>query len=180
MAKTNLEWYVFIEDPNKRIIEKYNIFEHGSFFKSLLTLKKDYLKAKKLYIKKLREENNINRYTRLPATLLSEIVAWDKEYKTNTFKSGLDLELHYYFWSKSEWEIILTSWPPYINKEEATRIAQEDVAYYTSVNLSTDLKIDVYEQIAMNYSIFIDYVWEHFICSDEFVSYPEEKEEDEI
>ena len=48
--------------------------------------------------------------------------------------------LKYNFWSKCEWEIVLSSWP---NDE---RTPKE--------------KIDVYDQVSLNFGAFIDYLWE--------------------
>ena len=42
--------------------------------------------------------------------------------------------LMYYFWSKSEYENLLTSWPPYIEKNEIRRLNEENVKYRTTVN----------------------------------------------
>ena len=61
----------------------------------------------------------------------------DKE----TFLKQLQRDLRYYYWSKCEWEIILTSWPE-----------RKDF---------NDEKIDVSEQIELNWDRFAEYVWEH-------------------
>ena len=49
--------------------------------------------------------------------------------------------LMFYFWSKCEWEVVIShfpEWPEYPNK-----------------------KIDVYDQVMMNWDIFADYIWEN-------------------
>ena len=43
---------------------------------------------------------------------------------------------HYYFWCKSEWEVVVSDWP------------RQDV----------EEKIDVYTQLEMNWEQFIDYI----------------------
>lgn len=43
----------------------------------------------------------------------------------------------YYFWSKCEYEIILSPW----------------------TGRADDIKIDVYDQIMMNFDSFVDYCW---------------------
>lgn len=53
------------------------------------------------------------------------------------FSEKLKREAMYYFWSKCEYEIILSPW---------TRRAD-------------DIKIDVYDQIMMNFDRFVDYCW---------------------
>lgn len=50
--------------------------------------------------------------------------------------------LMYYYWSKCEWEIILTSWPPPREGREFR-----------------DKKVDVFEQIRINWDIFCEYIW---------------------
>lgn len=72
---------------------------------------------------------------------------YNKNYKANgvfdrdEFSKDLGRILMYYFWSKCEWEIILQHWP------ESERFKDE--------------KIDVYDQIRLNWDIFVDYVWGH-------------------
>ena len=58
-----------------------------------------------------------------------------------SFLEEIRQSLMYYYWSKSEWEIILQNWPP--RKEEDGK------------------KIDVYEQIRMNWDRFCEYLWDH-------------------
>lgn len=48
----------------------------------------------------------------------------------------------YYFWSKCEWEVLLTSWV-HGGRDDAPK-----------------LKIDVYDQLKMNWDHFVDYVWQ--------------------
>lgn len=55
------------------------------------------------------------------------------------FAEELRRDLSYYFWSKSEYEIIISPWCGNINTK--------------------DIKIDVYDQVMNNWSIFVDYVW---------------------
>lgn len=63
-----------------------------------------------------------------------------KKYKDkDTFAEKLKIKLAYYFWSKCEWEIIISPW---IGKKE-----------------SCNEKIDVYDQVMLNWDIFVDYVW---------------------
>lgn len=60
----------------------------------------------------------------------------DNSIKTE-FSEKLRKSLMYYFWSKCEYEIILSPWA-----------GQAD-----------DIKIDIYNQIMMNFDRFVDYVW---------------------
>lgn len=64
-----------------------------------------------------------------------------KEYKNDfeQFSEKVRKSLMYHFWSKCEWEIILSDWPPSNNFKKE--------------------KIDVYDQVMLNWNIFIYYVW---------------------
>jgi len=58
----------------------------------------------------------------------------------DTFCEEVCKSLQYYFWSKCEWEIILSDWPPSDTFEE--------------------LKVDVYDQVMLNKDVFMKYVWD--------------------
>ena len=56
----------------------------------------------------------------------------------NRFEDNLKRELCYYFWCRAEYEIVIGPW----------------------VGGRTDgIKIDIYEQVMLNWEIFVDYVW---------------------
>lgn len=50
-------------------------------------------------------------------------------------------DLRYYYWSKCEWEVLINHWP--------TR--KDDEA----------IKVDVYDQVTMNWDRFCEYIWEN-------------------
>ena len=58
------------------------------------------------------------------------------------FATEVKHELMYYFWSKCEWEVLLVSWT---SPEDKKR----------------HCKIDVYNQVMLNYDRFIDYLWDN-------------------
>ena len=140
-------WNVYVSNFNRKEIEVYNIFDHGSFYD-------DCVKAKK----KFKD---------------------DKE----GFANEVRISLHYYFWSKCEWEIILGHWPsgefydmrksmkmgelkealhyekmprPWINED--TKVT---VQVFPNNLQDRDRKIDVCEQVMNNWDIFIDWLWDH-------------------
>jgi hypothetical protein len=128
-----LSWRVFREDPNKRTIEYHDIFK-GTY---------------------LQEE--------VEALMHS---AHSKE----EFAAELKQKLMYRYWSRSEHEIVITSWPPYINVENIDEMKKEVEKHNAecnweqkriSPNLTIARKIDVFDQIAMNWPQFVDYVWEN-------------------
>lgn len=63
----------------------------------------------------------------------------DREAGEKIFKSNL----MYFFWSKCEYEVVITPWVNPNNSKEYDR------------------KIDVYEQVMNNWHVFIEYAWAH-------------------
>lgn len=59
----------------------------------------------------------------------------------DAFAEQLKRDLMYYYWSKCEWEVIIDHWPP------SERFRSE--------------KIDVYDQVLLNWDLFVEYVWQH-------------------
>lgn len=59
------------------------------------------------------------------------------------FSTQLRKEVMYYFWSKCEWEVELNDW-----------LDHKDVK---------PLKIDVYDQVALNWDAFVSYVWKQYV-----------------
>lgn len=57
------------------------------------------------------------------------------------FERKLKTNLRYYFWAKSEWEILISPW---IGNDRDKK-----------------LKVDVYEQVMNNWEVFLDYVYGH-------------------
>ena len=132
--KYNLTYYVYVESINKRKIEKYNVLNDRIIDE---------------FKKRVKEQHIINK---------------------RKFAEMAEQVLMYQYWSRSEWEIVLTDWPPHIKVEELSRLNSELEEYKSNygckphsltINLSTAEKIDVYDQIMMNWNIFIDYVWEN-------------------
>lgn len=59
------------------------------------------------------------------------------------FEEAVKKSLMYNYWSKCEWELILDHWP--------------------HKNTAKELKIDVYDQVILNWDKFADYVWNHAV-----------------
>ena len=62
---------------------------------------------------------------------------FSKKLKKEEFENRVRGELMYYFWSKSEYEILISDW----------------------TTEKTKVKVDIYNQIMMNWDRFIDYVF---------------------
>ena len=84
------------------------------------------------------------------------------------FKNQLDRLTLYYFRSKCEYEIVITSWPPFITKEDAYKMMnqfEKDSKRYgrealvVNANLEVGEKIDIYKQLHLNWDAFCDYVY---------------------
>lgn len=139
-----ISWKVFNEDMNKRKIVEYDVFTHYNFLKGLSKVFKDIDKLEKAEEAQKKIEAEFNERVRR--------------------------ECLYYFWGKCEWEVVLTSWPPYITVEEIGRLNKEiedhvknwgSPARVVSPNLDIDMKIDVYDQLQLNWNIFLQYVKDH-------------------
>ena len=130
MPKTkNLVWNVFHENFNARKIEIYNVFNHSSFYNNVI---------------KLSRKNK------------------------DEFAEQLKREAMYYFWSKCEMEVVITSWPPHIDAEEYKRLTQEynehiekrgNEPRILNVRPTVGEKIDIYEQLMLNWDMFVEYTW---------------------
>ena len=84
------------------------------------------------------------------------------------FAEQLKRSLRYYFWGKSEYEVVITSWPVYINRAELDRLNTEYEEYNNkwghypyNINIVPNVgeKIDIYSQVMMNFDIFVDMIW---------------------
>ncbi len=83
---------------------------------------------------------------------ISGVIEANNKYKNDfEFLKKVRSSLMYAFWSKAEYEVIITSWPPHIEKEEFERLTKEDIRFRTWVNLSMGEKIDVYNQVMINW-----------------------------
>ena len=74
---------------------------------------------------------------------LDDLKKAERKYKgdRDAFLREVEHLCHYYYWSKCEWEIVLSHWPP-----------REGYA---------EEKVDVWDQIALNWDRFADYLWEN-------------------
>jgi hypothetical protein len=98
-----------------------------------------------------------------------DVEKYFKKYKNKEeFAEHLKRSLTYYFWSKCEWEVVITGWIPHITMEELDRLNSEREKtlkeynrepYRLYVNPELGIKIDVYNQVMNNWDIFLDYCW---------------------
>lgn len=116
-----LQWNVFVGDFNSSSIETINVFQHSRFFTDLCA------EAKK-YRSRLRKN--------VPCVKIYDHGEMVDVTPTEAFLDAVHRDLMYYFWSKCEWEVVITSWP----------------------QGRGELKIDAYSQINMNWDLFSRYV----------------------
>lgn len=128
-----MTWNVFNYNINAHKIEIFNIFDHYSFNRDVLKLKKT------------------------------------KGITKEAFEERLRRELSYYFWSKYEYETVITTFPPYMKQDELIKVVTECESFHkergrypihANVCLEVGEKIDIYQQVMLNWSVFVDYVWE--------------------
>ena len=135
-----MEWNVYYCDVNHQEIKNFNIFKHYNF-----------LKYVKQAIRKCQDKDE--------------------------FSKRLKSELFYYYGSKCEWELIieitednrifLSPWVGCRNPEEVRIDVTNDTSFdwraFAEEHISKQIykneaKIDVYDQVMMNWNVFVDYV----------------------
>ena len=100
--------------------------------------------------------------------LLKEDISKDE------FAEQLKRSLMYWFWCKSEHEVVISSWPVYIDKTELDKLNTEYEEYNNKwshypykINVAPEVgkKVSVYDQVMMNWEPFVEYVWNTNIIS---------------
>lgn len=80
----------------------------------------------------------------------------------------------WWFQSRTEYEVLITSWPVYIDKTELDKLNTEYEEYNNKwshypykINVTPDVgkKVSVYDQVMMNWEPFVEYVWNTKIIS---------------
>ena len=153
-----LEWNVYNEVNQQ--LSVYNVFKHAHFVKSLVDMFKDIKKEKNKWVM----ENTLDGILSLNAAKKLERSMEDFSDKR------LNFECQYQFWGRCEYELILTDWPPSINRDEVYRLVDEDQNYFNkyrtypyrfTANLCRMKKIDIYEQLKLNWEQFKKYVFDN-------------------
>lgn len=65
------------------------------------------------------------------------------------------------YWSKVEYEMVLTDVFTSIDNNELERLKQLYDRYNYSTNLKVEKKIDIYDQVMLNWDIFSEYVYKN-------------------
>ena len=86
---------------------------------------------------------------------MNGVIKANKKYKDDfNFLKEVHSFLMYAFWSNAEYEVVITSWPPYLDKEEFEKISKENFKHRTMVGLSIGEKVDIYTQVMINWEAF--------------------------
>lgn len=155
--KVTLEWNVYCENINSGEIETHNICDRY-LYEGLDTIKKDYKKEFKAYLSEIQKTSDND-------ALNKKIQKWIDAYKNGKFSEALNALLMRRYWSRCEYEVVITSWPPRISPQEVERLSAEKKSLYGHLcpNLEIEEKVDIYSQIKLNWNIFVDYIWNNFI-----------------
>lgn len=141
----SLTWNVYKENFGSNITI-FNIFNNSNLIEKIEKLILNYKKELKQVI--TSNEKNINN--------------WIKKYKNDNFKNELERFIKYEYWGRCEYEVIITDFPTSIEREEFERITKEytkDYKYRMCINLSNGIKVDIYQQVMLNFNVFVNYVW---------------------
>lgn len=85
------------------------------------------------------------------------------DFRFEEFVEEVKKDLMYYYWSKCEWEVVITEVAPHISEKELERIMTEkDLFYKRQVNLNVEEKIDVYDQVMVNWESFKEYLFNNY------------------
>ena len=98
-------------------------------------------------------------------SFLKDVTKFPKDKKV--FAEQLRRNAMYYFWSKCEMEVIITSWPAYIDMPEYGRITKEindtknagRTPRVVNIAPTVGSKIDIYEQLMLNWDAFVNYTY---------------------
>ena len=152
----HLSWIVITESINKKKIIPYNIFTHSRFYEDLYKLRKNIQKVALEYKKELESRIEwMTAWDKNDKPFYSKDIEYNKKALRKFNKMDFDSQLkfvfekevrsylRYYFGSKCEWEIVVTTWPARLIDASELEVSQ---------------KLDVYEQVMMNWQPFIEYL----------------------
>lgn len=135
--KKELVWNVFLINSNSNELEQFNVFNNTRFYTSLKDIKKDIRK------------NKID---------LTNIAAKDYSWINDSIRIAAQSA----FWAKFEYECLISPVFSAIATKELERLKQIDILKIPNskicVNLINDSKIDIYNQLQLNWDYFVKYI----------------------
>lgn len=87
--------------------------------------------------------------------------AWSDAFRTRLMSQ---------YWARCEYEVVVTSWPVYIETEDIEKLKKEvedrektwgSKPYRVNISPTVARKIDVFEQLDANWGVFSKYVWKN-------------------
>lgn len=160
-----LEYNVLKINKGTGEFELYNIFDHYRFLQRISRLLGQYDRREKedLSDLKLFEEDELVTKKEIKKT--KEL--WDIK-RLENFNTDVEKIINYYFLQKCKDFLFLGKWPNTISIEELTRLnsvwdsysdKKREIINLLDVNSSgNNLKIAVYDQICLNWGLFISYL----------------------
>lgn len=132
-----LSWNVIMEDLNTRKITFHDIFKSGYWEEVAKKLKETFPNRKE----------------------------WENHFRTRLMSR---------YGTRAEYEVVVTSWPPFINIDDIEKLQKEvedrektwgSKPHKVNINPTVAEKIDIFQQLDMNWHVFADYVWDNISSS---------------
>lgn len=144
-----LTWNVYVGNFNSGRIEKYNIFDHWSFYDACLRAKKEFKDDKEKFAEEVRRWLGYFFWGKCEwEAILSH---WpDGEINGLRVQTTAKEMKDKFFPGANDWMI------SHIDDELPITVKS-----YRSNSKFYDEKIDVYGQVRMNWDVFVDYLWDH-------------------
>lgn len=98
---------------------------------------------------------------------VKEILKKNKDISFEEFEDKVDRSLMHMYWSRYEYEHVITTFPPHLtieglekaNKEREDKIKDYGSCRFVQAPLEVGEKVDVYFQVQLNWTAFITYLW---------------------
>ena len=113
------------------------------------------------------EAFNIFNHSRFYDDVMKALKNFDNK---EEFAEEVKKSLMWCYWCKSEYEVVITTWPPHITVSELDRLNAEREKtlkkysrelYSLYANPETGEKVDIFSQVMLNKDVFFDYLWSH-------------------
>lgn len=134
-------------------------------------LKLEYYVFREDWNSKKIEAFNIFNHSRFYEDVKNALEKFDNK---EEFAEEVKKSLMWCYWCKSEYEVVITTWPPRITMSALDRLnakREESLKEYNRepyrlyVNPEVGEKIDIYSQVMLNWNVFVDYVWSRKKCN---------------
>ena len=98
---------------------------------------------------------------------VKEILKKNKNISFEEFEDKVDHSIMYMYWSRFEYEHVITTFPPHLsleglekaNKERDEKIKNWGSCRFVQAPIEVGEKVDIYFQVQLNWTAFITYLW---------------------